>query len=50
LELSKGDQNWNDDVIVPTEKTLRKSGGIAVLRGNSPERCDPQTSSQRHLI
>jgi L-arabonate dehydrase len=27
-------QNWNDDVIVPTEKALRKSGGIAVLRGN----------------
>ncbi len=27
-------QNWNEDVIVPTENALRKSGGIAVLRGN----------------
>lgn len=27
-------QNWNDDVILPVEKALAASGGIAVLRGN----------------
>jgi len=27
-------RNWNDDVILPVEKALAKSGGIAVLRGN----------------
>ncbi len=27
-------QNWNEDVILPVEKALTKSGGIAVLRGN----------------
>jgi L-arabonate dehydrase len=29
-----GAQNWNDDVILPVEKALAASGGIAVLRGN----------------
>ena len=27
-------QNWNEDVILPVEKALTKSGGVAVLRGN----------------
>ncbi|MDX8352905.1 L-arabinonate dehydratase [Cognatiyoonia sp. IB215182] len=27
-------QNWNEDVILPVEKALTQSGGIAVLRGN----------------
>ncbi len=27
-------QNWNDDVILPRDKALTESGGIAVLRGN----------------
>ncbi|MEO1314901.1 MAG: dihydroxy-acid dehydratase, partial [Pseudomonadota bacterium] len=27
-------QNWNEDVILPTDKALAASGGIAVLRGN----------------
>ncbi len=27
-------QNWNADVILPVEKALTKSGGVAVLRGN----------------
>lgn len=27
-------QNWNEDVILPVEKALAASGGIAVLRGN----------------
>jgi L-arabonate dehydrase len=27
-------QNWNEDVILPVEKALAQSGGIAVLRGN----------------
>ena len=26
--------NWNDDVILPVEKALAQSGGIAVLKGN----------------
>lgn len=26
--------NWNEDVILPTEKALTSSGGIVVLRGN----------------
>ncbi len=26
--------NWNDDVILPTDRALTASGGIAVLRGN----------------
>ena len=26
--------NWNEDVILPAEKALTSSGGIAVLRGN----------------
>jgi len=26
--------NWNDDVILPKEKALTQSGGVAVLRGN----------------
>jgi dihydroxy-acid dehydratase len=30
----KGVENWNEDVILPVEKALAKSGGIAVLRGN----------------
>ena len=32
--------NYNDDVIVPREKALTQSGGIAVLRGNlAPKGC-----------
>ncbi|OLP59466.1 dihydroxy-acid dehydratase [Xaviernesmea oryzae] len=32
--------NYNDDVIVPREKALTSSGGIAVLRGNlAPKGC-----------
>lgn len=27
-------QNWNEDVILPRDKALTRSGGIAVLRGN----------------
>ena len=27
-------RNWNEDVILPVERALAKSGGIAVLRGN----------------
>ena len=27
-------RNWNDDVILPVDKALAQSGGIAVLRGN----------------
>jgi dihydroxy-acid dehydratase len=27
-------RNWNEDVILPVEKALTRSGGIAVLRGN----------------
>jgi L-arabonate dehydrase len=27
-------KNWNEDVILPVEKALTQSGGIAVLRGN----------------
>ncbi|WP_368185224.1 L-arabinonate dehydratase [Aestuariibius sp. HNIBRBA575] len=27
-------QNWNEDVILPTDQALTSSGGIAVLRGN----------------
>ncbi|OSP56169.1 L-arabinonate dehydratase [Pseudoruegeria sp. SK021] len=27
-------QNWNEDVILPVDKALTASGGIAVLRGN----------------
>jgi len=27
-------QNWNEDVILPVEKALTQSGGIAVLKGN----------------
>lgn len=30
----KGVVNWNEDVILPTEKALTSSGGIVVLRGN----------------
>ncbi|MBQ2261902.1 MAG: dihydroxy-acid dehydratase [Loktanella sp.] len=30
----KNVRNWNEDVILPVEKALTKSGGIAVLRGN----------------
>src|SRR6478609_2364080 len=26
--------NWNEDVILPADKALAKSGGVAVLRGN----------------
>ncbi|WLR92551.1 L-arabinonate dehydratase [Shinella zoogloeoides] len=26
--------NWNEDVILPTEKALAQAGGIAVLKGN----------------
>ncbi|MGO4855180.1 L-arabinonate dehydratase [Phaeovulum sp. W22_SRMD_FR3] len=26
--------NWNEDVILPTEKALTASGGVAVLKGN----------------
>ena len=27
-------KNWNEDVILPAERALTKTGGIAVLRGN----------------
>ena len=27
-------RNWNEDVILPVDKALTRSGGIAVLRGN----------------
>ncbi|MGR3454071.1 L-arabinonate dehydratase [Pseudooceanicola sp.] len=27
-------RNWNEDVILPVEKALTRSGGIAVLKGN----------------
>ncbi len=27
-------RNWNEDVILPVERALAKSGGVAVLRGN----------------
>jgi dihydroxy-acid dehydratase len=27
-------RNWNDDVILPTEKALTKSGGVVVVKGN----------------
>jgi len=27
-------RNWNEDVILPVDKALTASGGIAVLRGN----------------
>ena len=27
-------KNWNEDVILPTEKALTQSGGVAVLKGN----------------
>ncbi|NCO87170.1 MAG: dihydroxy-acid dehydratase [Rhodobacterales bacterium] len=27
-------KNWNEDVILPTDKALTQSGGVAVLRGN----------------
>lgn len=27
-------RNWNEDVILPTDKALSRSGGIAVLEGN----------------
>ena len=27
-------RNWNEDVILPTEKALTQSGGVAVLKGN----------------
>ena len=30
----KNVRNWNEDVILPVEKALTQSGGIAVLRGN----------------
>jgi len=30
----KDAQNWNEDVILPVDKALAASGGIAVLRGN----------------
>ena len=30
----KDARNWNEDVILPVEKALTASGGIAVLRGN----------------
>jgi L-arabonate dehydrase len=30
----KNVRNWNEDVILPVDKALTKSGGIAVLRGN----------------
>lgn len=34
----KDARNWNEDVILPVEKALTASGGIAVLRGNlAPE-------------
>jgi dihydroxy-acid dehydratase len=33
-EQVKDVQNWNEDVILPQEKALTQSGGIAVLRGN----------------
>ncbi len=33
-------QNWNEDVILPVEKALTASGGVAVLRGNlAPNGC-----------
>jgi L-arabonate dehydrase len=33
-EQVKDVKNWNEDVILPTEKALAKSGGVAVLKGN----------------
>ncbi|PYE85904.1 L-arabinonate dehydratase [Pseudoroseicyclus aestuarii] len=30
----KDAKNWNEDVILPVEKALAASGGVAVLRGN----------------
>jgi L-arabonate dehydrase len=30
----KNVKNWNEDVILPVQKALTQSGGIAVLRGN----------------
>ncbi|TFL17538.1 L-arabinonate dehydratase [Jannaschia formosa] len=33
-EAVKDVRNWNEDVILPVEKALTASGGIAVLRGN----------------
>ncbi len=33
-------QNWNEEVILPTDRALAASGGIAVLRGNlAPNGC-----------
>lgn len=37
-EEVKDVENWNEDVILPVEKPLTQSGGVAVLRGNlAPE-------------
>ncbi|SFH63408.1 L-arabinonate dehydratase [Albimonas pacifica] len=33
-EQVKDARNWNEDVILPVEKALARSGGIAVLKGN----------------
>lgn len=33
-EEVKDVRNWNEDVILPTEKALTQAGGIAVLKGN----------------
>mgnify|MGYP003385435858 CR=1 FL=1 len=33
-EEVKDVQNWNEEVILPVEKALTQSGGVAVLRGN----------------
>jgi dihydroxy-acid dehydratase len=48
----KGVTNYNEDVILPKEKALTKSGGIAVLRGNLAPRgavLKPSASSP-HLM
>ena len=47
--------NWNEDVILPTEKALTPQGGIAVLRGNlapdgavlKPSAASPQLMKHR---
>lgn len=33
-EQVEGVRNWNEDVILPADKALTSSGGIAVLKGN----------------
>ena len=44
--------NWNEDVILPVEKSLTRQGGIAVLRGNlAPKGCVLKPSAaSKHLL